>query len=203
MIELHDKAQKAFHNYVLAQRNMRQQQHHIKVQLALSNADADLLLDLPKLSEVAEDDINNYSSHKSLPIMLAAKEEHKRTLRKQRAKWHELLMDESDSDDELFNGDIDEIRFSIKNLNFNTETNNYYMQADKAAKPFDYTQQQQQPNKSTIPKRERNQLKTTHIRTTVSHMMANQPSKSNIWHVEPFDPILLRAQQQQQSQQQQ
>lgn len=42
--ELHDKGQRAFQNYVLNQRSMRQQQQKIQVSLAIANHDADLIL---------------------------------------------------------------------------------------------------------------------------------------------------------------
>jgi hypothetical protein len=42
--ELHDKGQRAFQNYVLSQRSMRQQQQKIQASLAIANHDADLIL---------------------------------------------------------------------------------------------------------------------------------------------------------------
>lgn len=42
--ELHDKGQRAFQNYVVDQRAMRQQQQKIQVSLAIANHDADLIL---------------------------------------------------------------------------------------------------------------------------------------------------------------
>ena len=41
---LHDKAQRAFQNYVMNQHKMRQVNQNIQVSIALANNDADLIL---------------------------------------------------------------------------------------------------------------------------------------------------------------
>ena len=42
--DLHDKAQREFHDYVINQRSIRQQQQKIQVSLAIANNDADIIL---------------------------------------------------------------------------------------------------------------------------------------------------------------
>lgn len=41
---MHEKAQSMFHEYVLNQRKMRQQQQNVQLLFAFSNNDADLIL---------------------------------------------------------------------------------------------------------------------------------------------------------------
>jgi len=116
--------------------------------------------------------------------MLAAKEEHKRMLKKQRCKWYELLNEDSDSDGEVYNENFDELNSNIRNLNFNSNTNNYYSGLDKASshlRPTDMFQLHK-----SVSKRERNQLKTNNLRQSISKMMTQTPSQSRIWNVEPF-----------------
>lgn len=43
-IELHEKGQRMFQNYVINQKGMREQQQKIQVILAMANNDADLIL---------------------------------------------------------------------------------------------------------------------------------------------------------------
>jgi long-subunit acyl-CoA synthetase (AMP-forming) len=107
-----------FTKYLYSQKAIRKQQQKIQVLLAISKHDSDMILsknstqtalvfpfaywlslpDCPRLNEVTEEDINSFYSHKSVPVMLAAKEQHKKFMRKYRSKWHELIVSDSDSD---------------------------------------------------------------------------------------------------------
>jgi hypothetical protein len=163
---LHEKAQKKFREYVNSQKSIRKQQQQVEVSLALASHDSDLLIskysilkiifnnsiicflliDCPKLPEVTQEDIDTYYSNKSVPVMLAAKQAHKLTMKKQRAKWHELLLYDSDSDEEN-----DEIEFS--NLI------NIYDQFS-----FNLKNRKDGLKRAVVPKSEKDKLKTTTFR---------------------------------------
>ena len=145
--------------------------------------------DCPKLSQVTEEDVNNYYTHKSTPVMLAAKEAHKRMLRNQRANWYEKLMDDSESEpDESCDKKFDELNSNIMSLNFDAVTENYYI--DKQSKKhaafnnnFTHMHESFQKHQS-LSKRQRNQLKTNVLKKSVAHMMNATPNKSRIWNLE-------------------
>lgn len=59
------------------------------------------MIDAPRLTDINEQEIDNFFAHKSKPIQLEAKHRHKRMCWKSKAKWFELLDEESESDDEL------------------------------------------------------------------------------------------------------
>jgi hypothetical protein len=147
------------------------------------------LLDAPKLSQVNEEEINLFS-HNSKPVTLAAKEAHKRMLRKMRSKWYEILNDDSDSDDDPYDEAFDELNNNIRNLNFNSSTNNLYADIDKKGlninrkiiNEVDSFQLHQ-----GITKKEKIQLKTYNLRQSLTKMMMSEPDKSRIWNVTPFD----------------
>ena len=105
-----------------------------------------MLLDCPRLSEVTQDDIDNYYSHKSVPVMLAAKEAHRKALKKQRSKWYELLVCESDSDDEK------------DNIEFSNLINIY----DQFA--FNFAKRKDGLGKTVISKSEKEKLKANTFR---------------------------------------
>lgn len=119
--------------------------------------------------------------------MLAAKEAHKQMLRKYKSKWHELLMDESDSDTE--NDKFDQLNINIKNLNFNSMTNNYYSSTatnnNKTKSQFDHSDRLN--NHNIVSKRQRNQLKTNNLRKSVTKMMSSTPNQSRIWNIDLAD----------------
>jgi hypothetical protein len=122
---------------------------------------------------VTEEDVTSYFSHKSTPVMLAAKEAHKLMLKKQRAKWYELL-DNSDSDD-----CNDGLGLNISHLNLdNNDAENYGREGGKTKA------EQRNAIKMSVSKRQRNQLKTNHLRKSVSRMMNLNPDRSYIWNVE-------------------
>lgn len=140
------------------------------------------------MSQINEDD-NLFYSHKSKPVILAAKEAHKNMLRKQRAKWYELLMDDSDTDeDETYDENFDELANNIRNLNFNSNTNNYYSNATQT----ELKRKLPTSTNSTlllhknVTKKDKNQLKTNSLRKSITKMMNLTPSKSTIWNVEPL-----------------
>lgn len=115
--------------------------------------------------------------------MLAAKEAHKQMLRKQKSKWYELLMDESDSDCDEQNDKYDELDMQIKSLNFNAITNNYYLSsASTAIKKFPLNADNRFNN--SVTKRQRNQLKTNNLRKSVTRMMNSAPNQSRIWNID-------------------
>lgn len=60
------------------------------------------------MSDINEQDIDRFFAHKSKPIQLEAKHRHKRMCWKSKAKWFELLDEESESDDELDENIINE-----------------------------------------------------------------------------------------------
>lgn len=187
--ELHDKGQRIFQNYVINQRNIRTQQQKMQVLLAMANNDADLMLNCPKLSQVTEDDINSYYSHKSTPVMLAAKEAHKNMLKKHRANWWQLL-DDSDSEcDDSYDKDFDDLNANIRNLNFNAITENYYKEGEvkKIQRELNigHSSSDTYQLHNSVSKRQRNQLKTNNLRKTMARMMNNNPDKSRIWSVGP------------------
>jgi len=114
------------------------------------------------LSQITEDD-NLFYSHKSKPVILAAKETHKNMLRKQRAKWYELLMDDSDTDeDDIYDENFDELTNNIRNLNFNSNTNNYYSNAaqNDQKRNVSSTTNPTLFLKKSVTKKDKNQLKT-------------------------------------------
>ncbi|CAF0736431.1 unnamed protein product [Brachionus calyciflorus] len=156
--DLHDKSQRMFQDYVLKQQEIRQQQQKLELLMITANNDADLILNAPKLSDVNEDDIINYYTHKSKPVQLAAKRENKHMLWKNSAKWYELLKDDSESESEF--DDIDYMRERFEELNFSNNKNN------------------KMANKG-IPIRERVKLKTTNLRqfanqlNTLKQMLEN------------------------------
>jgi hypothetical protein len=156
--------------------------------------------DCPKLSQVTEEDINSYFSHKSTPVMLAAKEAHKKMLKKQKSKWFEQLMNNSDSDDDDddnanyqndndTNENTDQLNIKIKNLNLNTITNNYYtitssQTAINKKSQYVYSDELTPTNKRNIvSKRQRNDLKTNNLSKSVKHMMRSTPNQSRIWNI--------------------
>ena len=120
--------------------------------------------------------------------MLAGKEAHKAMLKKQRSKWYELL-DDSDSDyDESYDKDFEELTTSIRNLNFNAITDNYYKNKENklnikasniGSKYSDAFQLHQ-----SVSRRQKNQLKTNNLRKSMSKMMNSNPDRSCIWNVE-------------------
>ena len=121
--------------------------------------------------------------------MLAAKEAHKRMLRKQRANWYEKLMDDSDSEhDESYDKRFEELNSNIKSLNFNAVTDNYYVdkQNDKHVafnSNFRHMHDSFQLHQS-LSKRQRNQLKTNGLKKSVARMMNATPDKSRIWNLD-------------------
>lgn len=150
-------------------------------------------LDCPKLSQVTEDDIETFYSHKSKPVMLAAKEAHKKMIRKQNSAWFRLLNDESDSDDGLpFDDgaedsdriDGDDLANDIRNLNFEINTDHYYRELRSLGKP---TRRYYEPEKMGITKKERNQLKTGYLKKAMTQMMKLRPAEARIWKDDLFD----------------
>ena len=118
--------------------------------------------------------------------MLAAKEAHKKMLRKQRAKWYELLMDDSDSEeDQIYDENFDDLANNIRNLNFNSNTNNYYAEAKQNIIDSSSIVSNYQPRKS-VSKKDKNQLKTNNLRQSIAKMMNTTPSQSSIWNVVPL-----------------
>ena len=130
--------------------------------------------------------------------MLAAKEAHKKMLRKMRANWYELLNDDSDSDGEAYDEQFDELNNNIRNLNFNSNTNNYYADIDKKDNNYRLTSSRRNLNNETsgslqlhqsISKKEKNQLKTNSLRKSLTKIMTLAPDKSRIWNVPPFEEL--------------
>ncbi len=152
--------------------------------------------DCPKLSQLTDEDVNTYYSHKSTPVMLAAKEAHKQMLKKQKSKWHELLMDRSDSEDtydDLNDETVDQLSINIKNLNFNAITNNYYSSSSQSkvgettstiVKKSQFYSPDSHNKRSIVSKRQRNELKTNNLRKTVTRMMKSNPNQSHIWNID-------------------
>lgn len=139
------------------------------------------------MSQVNEEEINLFS-HKSKPIILAAKEAHKKMLRKMRSKWYELINDDSDSDEEINDEIFDELSNNIRNLNFNSRNNNLYLDIDKKGLKRKETDKNDRFQlNQTITKKEKSQLKTNNLRDSLSKMMISEPDKSRIWSVSPFD----------------
>ncbi len=125
--------------------------------------------------------------------MLAAKEAHKQMLKKQKSKWHELLMDGSDNEenyDDLNDEMFDQLSINIKNLNFNAITNNYYSssslstEVETSAKKSQFYTSDSQNKRNIVSKRQRNQLKTNNLRKTVTRMMKSNPNQSHIWNID-------------------
>lgn len=145
------------------------------------------------MSQVTEDDIENFYSHKSRPVILAAKESHKRMLRKQRAPWYKLLEEGSDSDGELYEEELDELGNNIRNMNFNQDTDNYYVGASEASVKYNIGHSLGLSETSTlqlhkgIGKKERNQLKTNYLKKSLAKMMITNPAESKTWNDELFD----------------
>jgi len=143
------------------------------------------IIDAPKLAQINEED-NLLYSHKSKPVILAAKEAHKNMLRKQRAKWYELLMDDSDTDeDDIYDENFDELTNNIRNLNFNSNTDNFYAETGRKK----YEPSSSNPTlllHKSVTKKDKNQLKTNSLRKSITKMMNLTPSKSTIWNVEPL-----------------
>ena len=136
-----------------------------------------LFKDCPKLSQVTEEDVNNLYSHKSMPVMLAAKEAHKEQLRKQRSKWYELLSDESESDSEINDEKFDDLNNGIRNMNFNDKTDNYYIDTDAKRKPRKtFSANADLQIHRGISKKERNQLKSHYLRKKMTRFLNIEPS---------------------------
>lgn len=139
---------------------------------------------------MSEDDISTYFSNKSKPVILAAKHQHKNMLRKNKAKWHELLMEDSDSDGEVYDETFDELENNLRNLNFNSNTDNYFSSSNTAGgsgatrrgKSLGYSTGNVFQLHHGIPKRDRNQLKTNNLRKTISKKMSFNQQKSNVWN---------------------
>jgi uncharacterized protein YyaL (SSP411 family) len=145
------------------------------------------------LSQVTEDDIESFYSHKSKPVILAAKSAHKQMLRKQRAPWYKLLNDDSDeSEGETYDEEADELSNNIRNLNFNYDTDNYYVSSGGKFKPsggsfLGFSESSTLQLHKGITRKERNQLKTNYLRKNIAKMMNLNPSQSKIWNDELFD----------------
>ena len=127
--------------------------------------------------------------------MLAAKEAHKQMLKKQKSKWHELLVDGSDSDEADYLNDetFDQLNINIKNLNFNAITNNYYSSSSTSTgagaeesriKKSHFPTSDSLNKRNTVSKRQRNELKTNNLRKSVAHMMKSNPNQSRIWNID-------------------
>ncbi len=126
---------------------------------------------------MTEEDVTSYYSHKSTPVMLAAKEAHKLMLKKKRAKWYELL-DHSDSDDNDDSCDrsIDAINLNTRGLSLNANIDIYAKENKESKEGHGF--------KMSVSKQQRNKLKTNNLRKSVTRMMNLNPDKSNIWNVE-------------------
>lgn len=118
-------------------------------------------------------------------------------LRKQRAPWFKMLNDESDSDDELLDDDLDELAKDIRNLNFEQDTDHYF-NADRIGRYSSFRESKvdnrhfnhlHHQTPQGITKKERNQLKTNYLRKTITRMMHQNPEKSRIWNDELFDDM--------------
>ena len=129
---------------------------------------------------MTEEDVNNYYSHNSTPVMLAGKEAHKQMLKKLRANWWETLDDsDSDGDFEAYDENLDELKSNIRNLNFDA-------MAEKHNKNGKSSQVSSKLSKisNCVSRRQNNQLKTNNLRRSVTYMMNCNPDKSRIWNVE-------------------
>ncbi|RNA11417.1 IQ calmodulin-binding motif-containing [Brachionus plicatilis] len=152
---LHDKAQRMFQDYVIKQKSMRQQQYNLELLMVTAKNDAELLTNAPKFSDINEQDVDRFFTHKSKPIQLEAKYQHKRMHWKSKANWYELLEDESESDEE-FDGTrlIDEKLEQINPLD-----------------PFHINNPYENKSGKGILKREKLKLKTNNIK----HLTNNFP----------------------------
>jgi hypothetical protein len=115
-------------------------------------------------------------------------------LRKLKSKWYEVLNDDSNSDDDPYDEAFDELNNNIRNLNFNSNTNNLYADIDKKGftsnRKFINDKHSFQLHQS-ITKKEKNQLKTNNLRHSLTRMMMSEPDKSRIWNVSPFDDKII------------
>lgn len=112
-------------------------------------------------------------------------------LKKHTTKWYQVL--DTDSEDELdYDESVDELSNNIRNLNFNSSTDNYYN--DNKLKSVIKRNYMSTPNTlqihKGITKKEKNTLRTSELRKNLSKMMNIDPSKSSIWNVDPFDSTL-------------
>ena len=124
--------------------------------------------------------------------MLAAKEAHKKMLKKQKSKWYEQLMNNSDSDDDYndYNNNTndkndEQLNINLKNLNLNTITNNYYTTTSSQTASSDLlnNKKNHHHHHNNISKRQRNELKTNNLSKSVKHMMRSHPNQSRIWSI--------------------
>ena len=96
-------------------------------------------------------------------------------------------MDDSDSDeDQIYDENFEELTNNIRNLNFNSNTDNYYA-GEKIGSDLNrnFTNTGLLLHKS-VSKKDKNQLKTNSLRRSITKMMNSSPSKSTIWNVEPL-----------------
>lgn len=135
--------------------------------------------------------MNAFYLHKSRPVVFEAQQAHKNTLRKHRSAWYRVLNEESDSDDDLAGltaeaDGVNELAAEIRNLNFEIDTDHYFRElrrgvgqtGARAYKPA---------RKLGITRKERDQLKTSYLRKTMTQMMTLQPQNASIWKDELFD----------------
>lgn len=151
------------------------------------------------MSQVTQDDIDTFYTHKLRPVVLAAKQAHKNTLRKHKSAWYRILNEDSDSDDDLLlPGIVDQdqddsssnLAAELRNLNFEIDSDHYFRElriGRSTATTASSGGRQLQPHELGITKKERNQLKTTYLKKAMTQMMKQRPHEARIWKDELFD----------------
>jgi hypothetical protein len=144
-------------------------------------------VDAPKPSVVTSDDVDMFK-HASKPVMLAAKQAHKKSMRKITAKWWELL--DTSSSEEDCGGDeasggggvyYDEDALATDAMNMrrivaSVDLNDKVNSERAAGRPL-------RANRA-FANSERNQLKTKCLRQAMTQMMAKTPEKMRIWQAD-------------------
>jgi hypothetical protein len=126
--------------------------------------------------------------HKSKPVQLAAKQAHKRMLHKMRSKWYQQLNEGSSESSGEDDADyFDQLNNDIRNLNFNSNTDNYF--SGNRSTRLNRSDMINNIQPYSISRRERNQLKTNTLRNSLTKLMLLAPDRSRIWNVEPFPKI--------------
>ena len=98
---------------------------------------------------MTEDEVNTFYSHKSMPITILAKEAHKKAFKKANAKWYEMLMNDSDSEnDDGF--DLASLKENLADLTYKT---NFKPKTRVVASSL----------RKIIPRSEKDHLKTTNF----------------------------------------
>jgi hypothetical protein len=124
-------------------------------------------------------------NHRSNPFHLAAKDRHKKKLKKQRAYWFATLND-SDSEDEL-DEELDDITSNLRLLNLSHNTQKCYGSRKLTVNLTESSNIHSADDSiHWINKDDKNRLKTNILRNQIANMMQKSPDKSSIWNADLF-----------------